>query len=117
MREVLVGWVSSVHHHLGLESNTLYLAVGLLDRFSSVRQVSRGRYQLLGLTCLFIAAKYEEVKMPKLRDFVKMISFEYDKKSVLETEAEVLVALGVSVTSPTRYWFMEEYLQYVDFCP
>ena len=107
MREVLVGWIGSVHHHLNLQNNTLYLAVWMLDRFSSARQVSRSHYQLLGLTCLFIAAKCEEVKMPKLKDFVKMISFEYEKKNVLETEAQVLTALDVNIPSQTRYWFME----------
>lgn len=69
MREVLVGWLLEVQPRLNLNVHTLYLAIFLLDKYCHARYISKSRYQLLGLTALFIAAKYEEVRTPKLKNY------------------------------------------------
>ena len=46
---------------------TFHYSVNYLDRFlSTVHNISWKHFQLIGLTCLFIAAKMEEVYTPKL---------------------------------------------------
>ena len=44
---------------------TLWIAVNLVDRFLSVRVVSLVKLQLVGVTAMFIAAKYEEILAPR----------------------------------------------------
>lgn len=69
MRETLIAWLVEVHQGLCHNPHTLYLAVLIIDKFCLRKLVSRGRYQLLGIAAMFVAAKYEEVKIPKLRHY------------------------------------------------
>ena len=47
-------------------SDTLFLAVSFVDRFLSVKEVQRSQLQLVGVACLLIAAKYEEIYAPQV---------------------------------------------------
>jgi len=65
MRGVLVDWLYEVQHSFDLLLDTVQMAVGLLDRFlQDATDISRDNLQLVGVTCLFIASKYEEVYPP-----------------------------------------------------
>ena len=53
-----------------LHRETFYLAVDFIDRFLSVSSaVPMKRLQLIGVSCLFIGAKIEEIYPPKLQEF------------------------------------------------
>jgi cyclin E len=53
-----------------LDRETFYLAVDFLDRFLGISSsVSKNSLQLIGVTCLFIGAKLEEIYPPKLQKF------------------------------------------------
>jgi Cyclin, N-terminal domain len=47
-------------------SDTLFLAVSYLDRYLSLIPVTRNLLQLVGVTCLLLAAKYEEIYAPQV---------------------------------------------------
>ena len=47
-------------------ADTLFLAVSYLDRYLSLRAVPRARLQLVGVTCMLLAAKYEEIYAPQV---------------------------------------------------
>ena len=47
-----------------LVSDTLFLGVSCIDRFLSIQHVSRSQLQLVGITCMFLASKYEEIYAP-----------------------------------------------------
>lgn len=49
---------------------TLYLTINLIDRYLEQEEVSRPKLQLVGVTALLIASKYEEIYPPELRDLV-----------------------------------------------
>lgn len=57
---------------VGLEykvhSETLFLSVAYIDRFLSVQLCPRSKLQLLGVTCMLLAAKHEEIYAPLVRD-------------------------------------------------
>ena len=67
MRSMLVNWIVSVHRKHKLWQETLYLTVNYLDRYTERRQLTKNNYQQVGITCLHIAAKYEEIYPPQLR--------------------------------------------------
>ena len=52
--------------HLELQNSTLHLAVNILDKFLSTQTLSVSKLQLVGVTCLFIAAKYLERFPPQV---------------------------------------------------
>mgnify|MGYP001811161153 CR=1 FL=1 len=45
---------------------TLYLTVNLIDRFLEQKQVTRKHLQLVGVTAMLIASKYEEIWAPEV---------------------------------------------------
>lgn len=69
MRGILVDWLLEVHTRFRLLPETLFLTVNIIDRFLSERTVQLDRLQLVGVTAMFIAAKYEEVLSPHVQNF------------------------------------------------
>ncbi len=56
MRSILVDWLVEVGEEYKLKNATLHLAVNYIDRFLSFMSVQRGKLQLVGTACMFIAA-------------------------------------------------------------
>ena len=59
MRTILVDWLIEVQENFELFHETLYLAVKLADLYLMRREVKREYLQLVGATCMLIAAKFE----------------------------------------------------------
>lgn len=58
MRAILLDWLIEVCEVYKLHRETYYLAVDYLDRYLSTNiKISKTRLQLIGITCLFVAAK------------------------------------------------------------
>lgn len=55
MRSILVDWLVDVAVHFDVGTETLHLAVALIDRVLSHRQVKKQKLQLLGVVCMKIA--------------------------------------------------------------
>lgn len=55
-----------VHQKFDLMQETLYLMVTLLDRYISSVSIKRTEMQLVGLTSLLLASKYEDFWHPKV---------------------------------------------------
>lgn len=52
--------------------------------------ISRQEFQLLGTTSLFIAAKYEEVYPPEIREFVYITDDSFTNEQILKMEKVIL---------------------------
>ena len=114
MRKVLIDWLVEVHVQFKLLPETLFIAVNLIDRFCEKNQVKRKNYQLVGVTCMLIAAKYEEIYPPYVKEFIYITDQAYTKEQILETEVQVLDCLGFNMTWPTPLRFLERYSKLVD---
>jgi len=90
MRKVLVDWLIEVHLNFKLLPETLFIAIKLIDKYTEREQVSRKEFQLLGVTCLLIAAKYEEIYPPYIKDFIYVTDSAYTREQILEKELKVL---------------------------
>lgn len=55
-----------VHLKLDLMPETLYLTVNIIDRYLSIQTVTKGKLQLVGITAMLIACKYEEIWPPQV---------------------------------------------------
>ena len=58
MRSILVDWIIDVHHKFGFTDETLFMTILIIDRYCSIEQISRIKYQCLGITALMIACKH-----------------------------------------------------------
>lgn len=76
--------VTQVHYKFELMDETLYLTVSLLDRFLAVKSVERKKLQLVGVTAMLLACKYEEVSVPVVEDLVLISDKAYSRKEVLD---------------------------------
>ena len=70
MRAILVDWLVEVHLKFKLMPETLYLTVNLIDRYLEKEKIKRSQLQLVGVTAMFIASKYEEIYAPEDRKSV-----------------------------------------------
>lgn len=57
---------SMVLQEYKLVSDTLFLAISYIDRFLSLQVVPRQQLQLVGVSCMLLAAKYEEIYAPQV---------------------------------------------------
>ena len=64
MRAILVDWIIEVQHRLKLMPETLYLTVYVIDQYLSMENVPRKELQLVGISAMLIACKYEEIWAP-----------------------------------------------------
>lgn len=71
MRSVLLDWINEVHNQFNLELETYHMTVSMIDRYLQANTTTPRRFlQLVGVTCLFMASKYEELMPPEISDFV-----------------------------------------------
>jgi hypothetical protein len=97
MRSILVDWLVEVHLKFKLLPETLYLTVNLIDRYLERSQIHRSKLQLVGVTAMLIACKYEEIYPPIVKDFVYITDNAYTKEEILEMEGEMLQTLDFDI--------------------
>ena len=89
MRSILVDWLVEVAQEYKLVSETLFLAINYIDRFLSSEVAPRRKLQLVGITCMLVAAKYEEIYAPQIEDFCYITDNTYTRDEVLAMEQQV----------------------------
>ena len=55
-----------------------------------VGSVSRNKLQLVGVAAMLVAAKYEEIYAPEVKDFVYITDRAYTEKDILRMEIRIL---------------------------
>jgi cyclin B len=101
MRAILIDWLVEVHLKFKLLPETLFISVNLIDRYLELEQVTRSKLQLVGVTCMLIASKYEEIYAPEVRDFVYITDKAYSKEEILKMETVILTKLKFNVNYPS----------------
>jgi len=114
MRAILVDWLVEVHMKFRLVPETLYLCINIIDRYCALKSVTRSRLQLVGVTALLVACKYEEIYPPEVRDCVYITDRAYLREQVLNMEQDILKTLNWKLTVPTAYPFLLRFIQIVN---
>ncbi|PIN09044.1 G2/Mitotic-specific cyclin A [Handroanthus impetiginosus] len=111
MRAILIDWLVEVSDEYQLVSDTLYLTVNLIDRFLSGNYVEKPKLQLLGVTCMLLASKYEEICASRVEEFCFITDNTYTKEEVVKMESRVLNFLGFQLSVPTTKKFLRRFIQ------
>ncbi|PKU79538.1 cyclin-A2-1 [Dendrobium catenatum] len=111
MRGILIDWLVEVAEEYRLVPDTLYLTVSVIDCFLSQNYIERQRLQLLGITCMLIASKYEEICAPRVEEFCFITDNTYTKEDVLKMEIQVLDYLEFRLSFPTIKTFLRRFLR------
>ncbi|KAL2252341.1 UNVERIFIED_CONTAM: G2/mitotic-specific cyclin-2 [Sesamum indicum] len=94
-----------------LMPKSLYLTFNIVDRFLSVKTVPRRELQLVGISSMLIACKYEEICAPEVSDFIAMSDNAYVREKVLLMEKAILGTREWYLTVPTPYVSLVRYIK------
>lgn len=106
MRSILVDWIVEVHMRFRLLPETLFLAINLMDRFMSKEIVQVDKLQLLATGSLFIAAKYEEVYSPSIKNYAYVTDGGFTEDDILGAERFILEVLQFNLSYPNPMNFL-----------
>ena len=106
MRGILVDWLIEVHTRFHLLPETLFLTINIIDRFLSAKVVQLDRLQLVGVTAMFIASKYEEVLSPHVANFRHVADDGFTEQEILSAERYILAALNYDLSYPNPMNFL-----------
>ena len=107
MRSILIDWIIDVHGKFGFTDETLYMTVLIIDRYSSIKKITRNEYQNLGISALMISCKHEEINVPKVEDFIYITDNAYNKEEVFKMEQDILNGLNYDLLYPSPIKFFE----------
>lgn len=117
MRTILVDWLVDVHLKFKLHQETFFLAIDLIDRYLAVARVQRSQLQLVGVTCMLLAAKYEEIWPPEVKDCIHISANTYQRDEILRMERNICAALQYKLTTPTPFPMLARLLEVADVDP
>lgn len=106
MRAILIDWLVDISLRFKLLPETLFLAIGTIDRMLDAICIERDSLQLLGIASLFSAAKFEEIYPPLLKDFVSACANAYSKTDIVNMEGLILTTLNFDLSRPSSYSYL-----------
>jgi len=115
MRGILIDWLVDVHRKYDLSAETLFLCVSLVDRYLAKRAVLRLQLQLVGITALFIASKYEDRYPPQIADLIYITDRAYTQDEIVQMEISILSTVEFLVCTPTPKHFLDRF-QRINSC-
>jgi len=87
---------------------TIYSVVSLIDQYLSIKEVPLSELQLVGVACLFIAAKFEETyQVPQVKQLVSCCAGQYTITEILQMEADIIKQLNFELIINSSYKFFE----------
>lgn len=113
MRAILVDWLVDVTLKFRMLPQTLFMTIALIDRYLAIKEVSRSKLQLVGVTALMIIGKYEEIYPPLVKDYVAVCDSAYTKQEILMMEGEMLLAFDFDLNKSCSLIFLEFFRQKV----
>lgn len=109
MRAVLVDWLIQVHSKFHFLPETLYLCVQILDTYLQAHDVVKEQLQLVGVTAMLLAAKYEEQYPPAIDDFVYMTDNTYSKADIRRMEIKIIHGINFMFGKPICLTFLRRF--------
>lgn len=113
MRAKLIDWLVHVQFKLRLQDETLHLSVNFIDRYLSIAEVRRSEFQLVGITAMYIAVKYNEhfSHHVKAEELSYICQKAYSRDQILMFESKMLIALNFDVSAPSTHAFLKRFLK------
>jgi hypothetical protein len=114
LRARMVDWMVEVLTNFKCDDQTFFLAVSLLDRYFKNKLETRevGDLHITGVTCMFIASKYEDIYPLKMKMVYEKIAHKklpIDK--IKSLELDILKTIKYRIPAPTVLDFFKVYLK------
>jgi hypothetical protein len=106
MRSSLVHMIRLSQRRLRLSHETFYLAVNVLDRYCSMKEVKASGFKLLAFAAFLIAAKYEGASDSAIEAIMRSATEEHRRGVVLKWERHVFDTINHELGYTTaEAWF------------
>ena len=118
-RAKMVDWMVEVLMAFKCSNQTMFLAINIMDRYFAAlnsgfeqRTLELQELHITGVTCMFMASKYEDVYPLLMKTvFNKIGHKKIPIDTIRERELDILRALGFKVGAyPTALEFLERYM-------
>ncbi|TRY91871.1 hypothetical protein DNTS_017671 [Danionella cerebrum] len=106
MRAILIDWLVQVQIKFRLLQETMYMTVAIIDRFLQDHPVPKKQLQLVGVTAMFVASKYEEMYPPEIADFAFVTDRAYTTSQIRDMEMKILRVLDFNFGRPLPLQFL-----------
>ncbi|XP_055015994.1 G2/mitotic-specific cyclin-B1 isoform X2 [Boleophthalmus pectinirostris] len=106
MRAILIDWLVQVSIKFRLLQETMYMTVAIIDRFLQDNSVPKKQLQLVGVTAMFLASKFEEMYPPEISDFAYVTDHAYTPAQIRSMERNILGALKFKLGRPVPLQFL-----------
>lgn len=111
-RTILFDWLSEVSYECKFHRETYHLALDFIDRYLYAQSnVGKLQLQLIGTTCLFLAAKIEEIRPPTVNEFADLTDGACKAEDIIENEVVILSAINWDMTPMTPNNWLNLYMQ------
>ncbi|TNN36680.1 G2/mitotic-specific cyclin-B1 [Liparis tanakae] len=106
MRAILIDWLVQVSLKFRLLQETMYMTVGIIDRYLQEHPVPKKQLQLVGVSAMFLASKYEEMYPPEISDFAFVTDRAYTTAQIRDMEMSLLRVLKFQLGRPLPLQFL-----------
>lgn len=111
MRSRLIDWLQELCQSFMLSRETFHISINYLDRYLASRHhLRKGRLQLVGVTCVFVAAKLEETKAPRAAQLCRITNNAVKEDCLLECEIDLLSTLGWVNLPTTPFMWVKTFI-------
>ena len=115
MRTILIDWLLEVKLEYSLTHDTFFRAIHFIDRsFGKIEMLKKENLQLLGITCILIAAKIEEDHHCYIDDMVYISDNTFSEEQVRDMEIHVLNALAFDLNQKTIIGYFNDFIYFLE---
>jgi len=112
MRSILFDWLIEVCEVYHLHRETYHLSIAYIDQYlCNKNNLAKNKFQLLGITSLFVASKIEEIYPPRLSDFAYVTDNTCSEEDILDMELDLMNTLNWYINPITSINWLLIYLQ------
>ncbi|XP_012556234.1 cyclin-F isoform X1 [Hydra vulgaris] len=111
MRCILVDWLAEVAYMKDMSHQVIHAAVQYVDRYLTTRVIERTKLQLLGITCLLLAAKSHYDPRPQLhiltvRESSWLTDQTYQYEDVVRMMGEIIATFKGDLWMPSSWDYL-----------
>lgn len=92
MRKILVKWILQVAEKFKANQETVHISIQIIDYILvfSHKKITKTNFQLLGISSLFVASKYNEIYTPEAKKYVYVCDGLYTLEDLFGMESYIL---------------------------
>lgn len=105
LRRMLIDWLKIIKDRFRLSNSTFHIAIRYMDFILSQKEYHESKFQLIALSSLIIAAKYDEldINIPFPEDFTRIAKLPFHNYVIAQCEMLLLEILKWKLKIATSY--------------